>query len=160
MTLDGDAMLSDPAAVPELPARGAGGVRSLVGVELPPSEWLIVDRELLLRFDGATGQRPSINYPGPENAIAGHAAQSLGILMGAWDPTVPITGFKTAIAYGFDRVRFPAPLAVGPRVRARFMVMSVDEIPTGFTLLADGTLEAEGATKPVCVARLILRLPT
>jgi hypothetical protein len=160
VTSAAESMPTDRLKVPELPVHGLDGVRSLVGVELPPSRWVTVDRDLLVGFDGATGQQRSLNYAGPENATAGHAAQSLGILMGQWDPTVPITGFKTAIAYGFDRVRFPASLALGSRVRARFTVVSVEEIPSGFTLLADGTLEAEGAKKPVCVARVVLRLPT
>ena len=160
MTREREATVDVISAVPGLPVDGPEGVRSLVGAALPPSPWVTVDRELLVAFDGAAGQQPSLNYPGPEDTTAGHAAHSLAILMGQWDPTVPITGFRTAIAYGFDRVRFPAPLTVGSRVRARFTVVSVEPIDPGFTMLADGTLEAEGADKPVCVARIVLRLPT
>jgi acyl dehydratase len=62
------------------------------------------------------------------------------------------------INYGVNRVRFPAPVPSGSRVRARFRIASVDEIEGGEQAVLEATVEREGGEKPVCVAELVLRL--
>ena len=61
------------------------------------------------------------------------------------------------INYGVNRVRFPAPVPVGSRIRARFRVASVEEVPGGDQAVVEATVEREGGDKPVCVAELVVR---
>jgi acyl dehydratase len=62
------------------------------------------------------------------------------------------------INYGVNKVRFPAPLPSGSRIRARFTVQSVDEVSGGEQGVVVATVEREGGDKPVCVAELVLRM--
>jgi acyl dehydratase len=70
---------------------------------------------------------------------------------------MPPTG-QTAINYGVNRVRFPAPAPSGSRIRGRFRVDSVDEVPGGEQVVLVAIVEREGGEKPVCVAELVVRL--
>jgi acyl dehydratase len=67
-------------------------------------------------------------------------------------------GFAFALNYGYDRVRFPAPLPVGSRVRMRATLASVKDIPGGAQITIVQTFEVEGGTKPVCVAESLARV--
>ena len=71
---------------------------------------------------------------------------------------MPDRGFALTVNYGVNRVRFPAPVPVGSRIRARFSVESVDEVPGGEQAVIAATVEREGGEKPVCVAELVVRL--
>jgi acyl dehydratase len=62
-----------------------------------------------------------------------------------------------SINYGANKVRFPAPLPAGSRIRARVTIVSVDEVPGGEQMVAVATIEREGSDKPVCVAELVTR---
>ena len=62
------------------------------------------------------------------------------------------------INYGVNRVRFPAPLPSGSRIRGRFTVQSVDEVEGGEQGVVLATVEREGGDKPVCVAELVVRM--
>ena len=64
---------------------------------------------------------------------------------------------RMGINYGLNRVRFPAPLPVGSRVRTTFEVVSVEEIEGGSQRTMKATIEREGGDKPVCVAEVIFR---
>ena len=63
-----------------------------------------------------------------------------------------------AINYGVNRVRFPAPVPVGSRVRGRFVVRSVEDVRDAEQVLIEATVEREGGEKPVCVAELVVRV--
>ena len=63
-----------------------------------------------------------------------------------------------SINYGTNRVRFPAPVPAGSRIRARVAVASIDEVPGGDQAVLVATIEREGGEKPVCVAELVLRM--
>jgi acyl dehydratase len=67
-------------------------------------------------------------------------------------------GFAFGLNYGYNRVRFPAPLPVGSRVRMRATVARVEDIPGGAQITIVQTFEREGAAKPVCVAESVARV--
>jgi acyl dehydratase len=71
---------------------------------------------------------------------------------------LPIGDYGATINYGVNRVRFPAPLPAGSRIRATFLVERVDDAPGGEQAVVVATVEREGGEKPVCVAELVLRL--
>ena len=73
-----------------------------------------------------------------------------------WAPS--ISGIKLAVNYGLNKVRFPAPVAVGSRVRARSSLVSVDELGDGaLQAIVLTTIEIEGSSRPACVAESIVR---
>ena len=71
-----------------------------------------------------------------------------------------VEGFAFGVNYGYDRVRFPAPLPVDSRVRMRATLESVDDVPGGIQMKVTQTFEREGGDKPVCVAEQLVRLYT
>jgi len=137
---------------------GADGLAGLVGRPLPPTPWLTLGRPQHLRYDEATFMAPSTNYPGGETATWIHGAHALGLAPPLFEQTVAIHGFAAVVMYGFDRVRFPSPLAIGARVRARFDVLDAATAPGGVQCRVAAAIEAEDAPKPACVADLLLRL--
>ena len=68
-----------------------------------------------------------------------------------------LDGYRLGINYGVNKVRFPAPVPSGSRIRARFTVQSVEEVAGGEQGVILATVEREGGDKPVCVAELVLR---
>jgi len=65
--------------------------------------------------------------------------------------------FRMGINYGVNRVRFPAPVPVGSRLRGRFKVLEVSDVEGGIQVVTEGTVEREGGEKPVCVAEMVSR---
>lgn len=87
-----------------------------------------------------------------------HGFFTLSLLPSLLHDVYEMSGFALGVNYGLNRVRFPAPLPVGSRVRARATLSKVDPIPGGLQVVIGCTVELEGGTKPVCVADLVLRL--
>jgi acyl dehydratase len=131
----------------------------LVGTELPPTPWLTVTRGHLAQFDDSTFDGPSTNYPGAQDARTVHGTYTLSLTVPMWERAVGVRGAGGVVLYGFDRVRFPAPLFVGGRVRGRFSVRDVDDGPGGLRYRIAATVEVDGAAKPACVAELVFWAP-
>ncbi|MET0190284.1 MAG: dehydratase, partial [Pseudonocardia sediminis] len=70
---------------------------------------------------------------------------------------IDITGFSMGVNYGTEKVRFPSPVPVGSRVRARAVVDRASEVTGGVQLQVTLTFEVEGGTKPACVATIVVR---
>jgi acyl dehydratase len=129
-----------------------------------PSSWVEVPQSRIDAFADATDDQQWIHVD-PEAAAAGpfgttiaHGYLTLSLLTVASYEVVPRDpDARMGINYGLNRVRFPAPVPVGSRLRTTFEVVSVDEIEGGSqrTLLA--TVEREGGDKPVCVAEVVFR---
>jgi acyl dehydratase len=127
-----------------------------------PSSWIEVPQEKIDAFAAATGDHQWIHVD-PERAQAGpfgttiaHGYLTLSLLPVASSEVVPSTG-RMGINYGLNRVRFPAPVPVGSRVRASFEVLEVEPIEGGTQATMKATVEREGGDKPVCVAELVFR---
>ena len=137
--------------------------RSLhAGGTLGPSRWLEVTQERIDAFADATEDHQSIHVD-PEHAAHGpfgttiaHGLLTLSLVIPLWNDVFQHDG--TSVNYGFDRVRFPAPVPGGSRIRANFRVESVDDVDGGLQAKIVATVERDGGDKPVCVAELILRL--
>jgi acyl dehydratase len=133
-----------------------------VGAELPPSPWLTIDQSRIDAFAAATEDRHSIHLD-PELAAAGpfgttvaHGFLTLSLLIHLWNQVAPSRN-GVMVNYGLNRVRFPAPVPAGSRIRGRFRVEGVGEVDGGRQATVAATVELEGAEKPVCVAELLLR---
>jgi acyl dehydratase len=133
------------------------------GAEFGPSSWVEVPQERIQAFAEATGDRQWIHVD-PERAAGGpfgttiaHGYLTLALLPSISYEVVPRQDGGMAVNYGLNRVRFPAPVPSGSRVRGRFRVDSVDEFDGGFQATMTATVEREGGDKPVCVAEVVFR---
>jgi acyl dehydratase len=136
------------------------------GDEFGPSSWIDIPQEKIDAFADATGDHQWIHVD-PERAAEGpfrttiaHGYLTLSLLPVASYEVIPSPGGGMAINYGLNKVRFPAPVPVGSRVRATFRVVDVDEQSWGTQVTMAATIEREGGDKPVCVAELVFRYYT
>ncbi len=136
------------------------------GTEFGPSGWIAIPQETINAFADATGDHQWIHVDperaaaGPFGTTIGHGYLTLSLLPVMSYEVVPRQGDGMAVNYGLNRVRFPAPVPVGSRVRGVFRVDTVDEAEWGFQATMTATVEREGGDKPVCVAELIFRYYT
>jgi acyl dehydratase len=133
------------------------------GAELGPTGWVEVGQERIDRFAEATDD-PQWIHVDPERAAAGpfgttiaHGFLTLSLCVPFLSEAMPVEGARMALNYGVNRVRFPAPVPSGSRVRGRLRVASVEEVPGGEQAVIEATVEREGGEKPVCVAELVVR---
>jgi acyl dehydratase len=127
-----------------------------------PSSWLEVTQERIDQFADATGDHQWIHVD-PERAAQGpfgttiaHGFLTLSLLIEFIEEVRPSSGeFRMGINYGVNKVRFPAPVPVGSRLRAHFEVLEVTEVEGGIQVVTKGTVEREGEEKPVCVAEMV-----
>ncbi len=136
----------------------------LIGRELGPTEWLTVDQARIDEFARATDDPqwihtdPARAAKGPFGTTIAHGYLTLSLCVPLMGQALTLTGYRMGINYGVNRVRFPAPLPSGSRVRGRFTVQSVDEVPGGEQGVVVATIERENGDKPVCVAELVVRM--
>ena len=133
------------------------------GEHLGFGEWHEVTQEQVGLFADATGDHQWIHVD-PERAAAGpfggpvaHGFLTLSLAPMLVAEVLEVAGAAVTINYGLNRVRFPAPLPVGSRVRADVTCTAVDDVPGGLQATFTMTFEREGGGKPVCVADLLLR---
>ena len=134
----------------------------LVGAELGPTTWLEVTQERIDAFAAATDD-PQWIHDDPERAAAGpfgttiaHGFLTLSLCVPMLYEALPERGAGMAVNYGTNRVRFPAPVPSGRRIRGRFRVRSIEDTPHGERATIEATVECEGAERPVCVAELVV----
>ena len=133
----------------------------LVGRELGPSSWLEVTQDRIDAFADATDDHQWIHVDaehattGPFGGTVAHGYLTLSLVVTMLRDVMPLPGTAT-LNYGVDRVRFPAPLPSGSRIRGRFVVEAVEKKPRGTLVRLAATVELEQGEKPVCVADLLL----
>ncbi|MCX7660016.1 MULTISPECIES: MaoC family dehydratase [Caldimonas] len=139
-------------------------LRPLVGQSIGTSDWITIDQERINRFADATGDHQWIHVD-PERAAAGPFGTTIahGFLTLSLLPLFFATGFEVrqvrmGVNYGLNKVRFPAPVPVGSRLRAHFKLLAFEPLDQGGAqLTVEATVEREGSAKPVCVAESISR---
>ena len=136
----------------------------LVGQELGPTDWFEVAQERIDEFARATDDPQWIHTDpvraaeGPFGTTIAHGFLTLSLCVPLMTRTLGLTGYRMGVNYGVNRVRFPAPVPSGSRIRATFTVQSVEEVPGGEQGVVLATVERDGGDKPVCVAELVLRV--
>ncbi|HVS86352.1 MAG TPA: MaoC family dehydratase [Gaiellaceae bacterium] len=134
-----------------------------VGDTYGPSSWLDVTQERIQAFADATGDQQWIHVDaekaaaGPFGTTIAHGYLTLSLLPVMSYEVVPRQNGGLALNYGLNKVRFPAPVPSGSRVRGAFRVAAVDEADWGFQATMEATIERDGGDKPVCVAELVFR---
>jgi acyl dehydratase len=143
---------------------GIDQVREYVGKELGVSEWHEVTQEAIDEFARVTGDDQWIHID-PERAkdtpfggTIAHGYYTLSLAPKFSYAMFSLEGFAFGVNYGLNRVRFPAPMPVGGKVRMRATLAAVDDIPGGAQITTTLTFEREGGEKPVCVAESLARV--
>src|SRR5262245_32070430 len=139
-------------------------LRDAVGKDLGYSDWLTVDQERINKFADATDDHQWIHVDpqraaqGPFKTTIAHGYLTLSLLPVLASGLTRVDGIRMGINYGVNKVRFPAPLPVNSRVRARAEIMSVDDVDGGVQLTTKVTIERDGGDKQVCVAESVSRV--
>lgn len=135
-----------------------------VGQEVAVTDWTTVTQESINLFADATGDHQWI-HTDPRRAAAGpfgttvaHGFLTLSLLARFFEQAFVVEGAQMGINYGLNRVRFPAPVPVGSRLRARLTLRALEPVePGGVQMTWDVVVEREGSDKPVCVAESLAR---
>ncbi len=143
---------------------GIDEVKAHVGEELGVSDWHEVTQEKINDFADATGDHQWIHVDveraneTPFGGTIAHGYYTLSLAPAFSYALFTFEGFAFVMNYGLNKVRFPAPLPVGSRVRMRAKLSSVGEVSGGAQLTTELTFEREGEEKPVCVAESLMRV--
>jgi len=136
----------------------------LVGQELGTSDWYEVTQDAVNLFADATGDHQWIHVDverakkeSPFGGPIAHGFMTLSLLVPLASGTYRITDSKMGVNYGLNKVRFPAPVPVGSKVRARVVLKECEQIAGGLQNTLAVTVEREGGDKPVCVAEWVTR---
>jgi acyl dehydratase len=138
-------------------------LQALVGQEVAVSDWITVDQQRIDRFADATGDRQWIHVDpvraaaGPFGATVAHGFLTLSLLPELSASAIDVRDTRMGVNYGLNRVRFPAPVPSGSRLRGRFRLLAFEPIEGGAQLVMQVTMEREGGDKPVCVAESLIR---
>lgn len=136
--------------------------RALIGTEVGISQWHQITQERINQFAETTGdfqfihldaERAGRETPFGGTIAHGYLTLSLLSMLGAEAGTVRLEGTRMTINYGLDKVRFLNPVRTGSRIRARFVLLSIDEKNAGqYLIKQQATVEIEGQDKPAMIA--------
>jgi acyl dehydratase len=143
---------------------GLAELKAQAGADLGHTDWLEVTQRRVDTFADATDDHQWIHVD-PEKARTGpfggpiaHGYLTLSLLIPLFNDLLRIEGIGMAVNYGLNKVRFPAPVPVGAKIRLAGRLGAIEDVPgEGVQLLADFTVEIEGRDKPACVAQAVYR---
>ena len=142
---------------------GIEELKGLVGQELGTSTWVEIDQDRINAFADATDDHQWIHVDlerakeGPFGGPVAHGYLTLSLIVPMFFEVLQIDGIAMGVNYGLNKVRFPAPVPAGSRIRLKATLAEVEEIAGGVQAVVDGVIEVEGGTKPVCVAQPVYR---
>lgn len=162
--MDADTLSGRPASPYVI--HGITGLRERAGSSLGTSGWVTIDQEMVTRFAELTGDRQWIHVDpdragqGPFGTTVAHGFFTLSLSTGLLWEIFSVEDVNMILNYGLNRVRFPAPLPVGSRIRMHVSLAEMLEIPGGIQVVYHLEYEIEGKEKPPCVADLVFRYYT
>jgi acyl dehydratase len=154
------------ASTPKAVAHGIEDVRALKDQVVGPSQWREVTQEMINQFADLSGDHQWIHVD-PERAktespfgtTIAHGNLTLSLIDGLRSDLNDWSGFKLAVNYGWNKVRFPAPVVAGARLRCYAQIVEVSDVGGGWhQIVTRFTVETEGGEKPVCVADSVARV--
>lgn len=151
------------ASLPPMPVvevNGVEGLKELIGERIGPTEWRQVSQEMIDRFAELSGDDQWIHVDveraereSPFGTTVAHGNLTLSMIDGFRRQLLTSTGLRLGVNYGWNRVRFPAPVPAGSRIRAIAEVAEVEDVGGGWwQVVTRFTVEVEGSDKPACVA--------
>ena len=164
MLMDNDVVTDSSSAVAPRVIAGLDGLRRAAGTDLGVSPWMTIDQDLVNSFARVTDDEQWIHVDpkraateGPYGGTVAHGFLTMSLATRLlWDVVV-VSDVKVILNYGLNRVRFPAPVKVGSRLRMHVALAQVNEIGGGVETIFHLEYESEGATKPPCVADMVWR---
>jgi acyl dehydratase len=152
--------------VAQVAISGIDELKGLIGQEIGPSDWREVTQEDIDLFARVSGDDQWIHVDpdrakneSPFGTTVAHGNLTLSLIDGFRKDLLESSGFKLGVNYGWNRVRFPAPVPSGSRVRGKSEVVSVDDVGGGWwQVVTKYTVEVEGSEKPSCVAEGVGRV--
>lgn len=139
-------------------------LKGLIGQEVAVSDWVEITQERVQMFADATGDHQWIHLDvercrkeSPYGGTIAHGFLTLSLLPMLMASAIRMSDVKMGVNYGVNKVRFPAPVPVGSKIRGRMTLLSVEDIPGGAQMTWQVTMEREGGDKPVCVAESVSR---
>lgn len=138
-------------------------LRPLVGTSLGSSEWVDVTQSRINTFADATNDHqwihtdPERAKDGPFGTTIAHGYLTLSLLIPMWTEILEVTNVSTKVNYGLAKVRFPAPVPVGSKLRTTASLAALEDVKGGIQVTIDAVIEADGIDKPVCIAQPIFR---
>ncbi|MFD8280459.1 MaoC family dehydratase [Streptomyces solisilvae] len=142
---------------------GLDELKKLAGGDLGTSEWIEVTQDRVDTFADATDDHqwihtdPERAAQGPFGAPIAHGYLTLSLFIPLFSQLLEVRGVATKVNYGLDKVRFPAPVKAGSRIRLVARLTAVEDVPGGVQITVDGTIEVDGGTKPAAVVRSLSR---
>jgi len=139
-------------------------MKAEIGNEVAVSDWVEITQARIDLFADATGDHQWIHTDAeraaresPYGATVAHGFLTLALLPALLVNALHMVDMKMGLNYGLNKVRFPAPVPVGSRLRARLTIVAIDDIADGAQILWGVVVEREGGDKPVCVAEFVMR---
>jgi acyl dehydratase len=142
----------------------ADDLHAAQGQELGSSAWLVIEQDRIDQFAEATGDfqwihvDPERAKDGPFGTTIAHGYLTLSLLPMLTSQIYAIEGARMRVNYGLNRVRFPSPVTVGARVRARSEIIDVSDVSDSVQVVLRTTIEVDGADRPACVAEHVGRV--
>jgi len=150
--------------MPKVTLNGIEALRAVVGQEVVVSDWLEVTQTRINQFAEATGDFQWIHVDverslrkSPFKAPIAHGFLTLSLLSKFVSESLEFAGTKVGVNYGFNRLRFTDPVPVGSRIRARFTLAKLEDLPGGVQMTWAASVEREGSDKPCLVAEWLTR---
>jgi acyl dehydratase len=145
---------------------GIEELKALTGQTIGPSDWREVTQADIDKFADISGDHQWIHVDverakteSPFGTTIAHGNLTLSMIDGFRPQLLESTGFKLGVNYGWNKVRFPAPVPSGSRIRASVETLAVDEIGDGWYQISQKwTVEVEGSEKPACAAESVGRV--
>ena len=135
----------------------------LVGRELGRSSWIDVPQERIDAFAELSGDRQWIHVDterartGPYGKTIAHGLLTLSSISLVAKEVFKFEGFKMGVNYGYEKIRFPATVPVGSRMRVAAKILSFEKVGATYQTIIELSVEIEGGAKPACVAQMIFR---
>jgi acyl dehydratase len=139
-------------------------LREAAGTVLGHSAWVQIDQARIDQFADATGDHQWIHTDpvraagGPFGGTVAHGFLTLSLLPQLVGDALAVSGARMAVNYGLNKVRFPAAVPAGSRVRGLVELVEVSDVADGVQITCQVTIEREGGDKPVCVAESVARV--
>lgn len=133
------------------------------GTDLGESSWIEITQDDIDTFADATRDHQWIHVDperaadGPFGSTIAHGYLTLALVIPLWSELLQVENVGMSVNYGLNRLRFPAPVPVGSRIRLQGKVASASEVAGGVQVVADLTMKVEGSEKPALVAEAVYR---
>jgi acyl dehydratase len=150
--------------MPAVKIESLDALQNFRGQEMAVTDWFEVTQERINQFADATEDHQWIHVDrerarreSPYGTTIAHGFLTLSLLSRFMHEAIEVGGLRMAVNYGLNRVRFPAAVRAGSRIRARIGLQSVRELPDALEATYSVTIEVEGSEKPCCVAEWVAR---